>query len=363
MSENTISLGTIQKTIDYLSKRSNDSVSYKTLIDYLKNNYEDLIRNQIISEDEDPFIAEINNTKTSLDVLLSPFNNPKKEDSSLIPPDKDVYAIKHLNLIKNEIHDHDCIEIDYIVKGQAHLTFENSQIVLEEGTICFISPSAKHDIKVGKDDFVINIFVRNKVLQDTLNIQEQEFDLISKFVHNILFSKDSTANYLLFEMKENQNLRDCVKNIIFESYAASDKYSSKVALSWLNIFMCSLLRNFHNFSLYAPLNDSQQNAYQILSYMEKNYATVSLSSLAERFHYNSSYLSNFIKENFGLSFSHIITNIRMANAKIYLTTTSLSINDIAAELGYGSVDHFSRTFAKYNNETPSKYRKKYKADV
>ena len=53
----------------------------------------------------------------------------------------------------------------------------------------------------------------------------------------------------------------------------------------------------------------------------------------------------------------------MANAKIYLTTTSLSINDIAAELGYGSVDHFSRTFAKYNNETPSKYRKKYKADV
>ena len=81
MSENTISLGTIQKTIDYLSKRSNDSVSYKTLIDYLKNNYEDLIRNQIISEDEDPFIAEINNTKTSLDVLLSPFNNPKKDVS------------------------------------------------------------------------------------------------------------------------------------------------------------------------------------------------------------------------------------------------------------------------------------------
>ena len=79
--------------------------------------------------------------------------------------------------------------------------------------------------------------------------------------------------------------------------------------------------------------------------------------------HGDSYLSNFIKENFGLSFSHIITNIRMANAKIYLTTTSLSINDIAAELGYGSVDHFSRTFAKYNNETPSKYRKKYKAEV
>ena len=80
MSENTISLGTIQKTIDYLSKRSNDSVSYKTLIDYLKNNYEDLIRNQTISEDEDPFIAEINNTVCKGCGMCAPVCEPDAVD-------------------------------------------------------------------------------------------------------------------------------------------------------------------------------------------------------------------------------------------------------------------------------------------
>ncbi|WP_161841555.1 AraC family transcriptional regulator [Candidatus Enterococcus huntleyi] len=358
MNENKISLGTVQNTINLLAKRTNDNVSYKTLTAYLKNNYESLVKDQIIFEDNNPLIAEINNTKTSLDTLLSPLNNQKKEDSSLIPSNKNIFAIKQLNQIKIELHDHDCIEIDYIVKGQATLIFENKQVLLKEGMVCFISPTSKHDIEIGNDDFVINIFVRNKVLQGILNNQEEEFDLISKFVYNILFSKDLTTNYLLFEAKENQTLLNCVKNIISESYSTSDKYSSKVTLSWLNIFICSLLRNFHNFSLYAPLDDLQQHAYQILSYIEKNYTTVSLSSLAAHFHYNSSYLSNFIKENIGLSFSQIITNIRMENAKIYLTTTNLSIADIAGGLGYGSVDHFSRTFKKFNNITPSKYRKK-----
>ena len=45
------------------------------------------------------------------------------EDSSLIPLSKDIYAFKHLNHLKSTIHEHDCIEIDFVIEGKAQLFF------------------------------------------------------------------------------------------------------------------------------------------------------------------------------------------------------------------------------------------------
>lgn len=152
---------------------------------------------------------------------------------------------------------------------------------------------------------------------------------------------------------------EALKQIVIESHIHQDKYSSVIALSWLKIFIYNVLRSFNQSSLYLPLTDTYKTLYEIINYTEKNYNQVSLSLLAEKFHYNEAYLSSLIKKNFGLSFSNILTNIKMTHAKTYLIHTNMKISEISIKVGYNSIDHFIRIFTKINGITPGKYRKKY----
>lgn len=93
--------------------------------------------------------------------------------------------------------------------------------------------------------------------------------------------------------------------------------------------------------------------------MEDNYATVTLSSLAEHFHYSTSYLSKLIHQNMGMSFREILITLRMDHAKLLLKETDKSIIDISASLGYKNPENFSRNFKELTGLSPRDYRKKY----
>lgn len=60
-----------------------------------------------------------------------------------------------------------------------------------------------------------------------------------------MLNKESNPNYLLCETKNNQTMQEALKQIILESHVHQDKYSSKIAMSWLQIFIYNILRNFN----------------------------------------------------------------------------------------------------------------------
>ncbi len=78
----------------------------------------------------------------------------------------------------------------------------------------------------------------------------------------------------------------------------------------------------------------------ILQYIQQNYRTVRLSTLARAFHYNETYLSRMLQNYMGMSFTEIVRGIKMTRAEEYLSTSTLRIHDISALVGYDSVDHF-----------------------
>lgn len=357
--EKKLYINTVQNCCNYLFTKTQEPVEYEKLITYLENNYEAIILNQTKDFNPNKFIQSINNTLVSLNDLTAPIMHINIEDSSLIPLSKDIYAFKHLNNLKNNIHIHDCIEIDFVVDGNALLFFEKKQIKLLPGHVCIISPLAKHNIKVENDAFIINVFVRNKVLKNILDITNQEFDIISQFIYKIMLNKESNPNYLLFETKNNQTMEEALKQIILESHIHQDKYSSKIAMAWLKIFIYDVLRNFNSSSLYFPIENTYKTLYAILKYMEDNYSHISLADLSKEFHYNEAYLSSLIKKTFNTSFSKILTNIKMIHAKTFLINTDMNLDEISLKIGYNSVDHFIRTFTRLNGITPGKYRKNY----
>ncbi len=95
---------------------------------------------------------------------------------------------------------------------------------------------------------------------------------------------------------------------------------------------------------------------EIMNYMQTHYRTVTLQELASHFFLSVPYLSKYIKQKSGRSFSAILTEIRMQHACNMLKTEGINVEQIAEKAGYPSVEHFSRQFRKIFGMTPAAYR-------
>lgn len=103
---------------------------------------------------------------------------------------------------------------------------------------------------------------------------------------------------------------------------------------------------------------SQQLCLSIQEYLEKNYMdpNLSLSYIAEHFHFSDSYFSQFYKDSFGESFSAALENIRLKHAKQLILENRVSIEQIAQLVGYTNSTTFRRAFKRNTGYSPSSYK-------
>lgn len=69
------------------------------------------------------------------------------------------------------------------------------------------------------------------------------------------------------------------------------------------------------------------------------------------------YFSRCFHDIVGRSFSDYCIDLRIAHARKLLETTGSSIQQIAADVGYGDEKYFSRLFRKTCGVSPSEYRR------
>ena len=99
----------------------------------------------------------------------------------------------------------------------------------------------------------------------------------------------------------------------------------------------------------------------ILEYINSNYqnSSLTLSSIAERFWVNPSYLSRYFKTYMGINIVQYIRSMRIFYAKSLLQSSDMSIAEVAEKVGVKSASHFSKIFENEVGESPSKFRKSY----
>ena len=95
---------------------------------------------------------------------------------------------------------------------------------------------------------------------------------------------------------------------------------------------------------------------EIMNYIQANYVTVSLESLSEKFFLSNPYLSKYIKEKSGMTFGELVRKVRLKKAKSLLKSSTMTVESIAASVGYQNVEHFNRLFRRAFNMTPIQYR-------
>jgi len=103
--------------------------------------------------------------------------------------------------------------------------------------------------------------------------------------------------------------------------------------------------------------DSNLKNY-IDDYIQNNYTNqaISLVGMADDLGYSASYLSRFIKEEYGIGFGSLLSKKRLDYAKELLISGSKSIGEISETVGYTSINSFTRAFKREEGINPSQYR-------
>ncbi|MBB5182542.1 helix-turn-helix transcriptional regulator [Catenisphaera adipataccumulans] len=99
-------------------------------------------------------------------------------------------------------------------------------------------------------------------------------------------------------------------------------------------------------------------AEQIVYYIETHSQHISLKELSEHFGYHPNYISSILPEQTGRTFSETVLKVRMEKAELLLKNTDMTIEKIAAIIGYSNTSNFYKAFRSYFHQTPRSYQTK-----
>jgi len=86
---------------------------------------------------------------------------------------------------------------------------------------------------------------------------------------------------------------------------------------------------------------------------------ISAQELADELGLSRSYLSQLFVEQEGLNLSSYILRAKVRASEYLLMMPELSLEQIAATLGFSSQSHFGQVFKRFNGMTPGSYREQH----
>ena len=105
----------------------------------------------------------------------------------------------------------------------------------------------------------------------------------------------------------------------------------------------------------TPATEKMQ---RIIGFINENYKNPSFdaSMVSDRFDITPQYLSRAFREQVGVNLSTYVQTVRISAAKDLLRNTEMTVERIAAEVGYISGQNLLRLFRKYEGISPTEYK-------
>jgi len=237
--------------------------------------------------------------------------------------------------------------------GQQHYDFDN------DGVLFFVSPNQVFSVEVNKDEIrekpsgwmmlLHPDFLWNTPLAKTI----KQYEYFDYKVNEALFLSE----------KEEITLRGIVQNIQQEYNSNIDKYSKKIIVSQIESLLNYSERFYNrqfitrekaNHEILNRLEESLNDYFKNEEFVKNGLPTVHF--ISDKLNFSPGYLNSLLKTLTGLSTQQYIHLKLIEKAKEKLSTTNLSVSEIAYELGFEHSQSFSRLFKSKTNQSPVEFR-------
>ncbi|MCQ2420496.1 MAG: AraC family transcriptional regulator [Clostridia bacterium] len=258
-------------------------------------------------------------------------------------------------------HSHEAWELVYCSHGAIDAYEENSHYQLRAHQIVFHRPDSKHHLSITgtrTTAFVFSFFCRSEYMRllsnVTLDTDSAQESLLEMIIQELINAFDLDDGHLMLGEFHPSN------------HAALG--AEHLIATYLEGLLVSLLR-----SVSAPA-DAKWNVSTLNTALENHVSTqvkryvsahlsekLSLDVLSAQLHYSRSYLTSQFRKSEGMSITEYAHGTRLEAAKKLLARSSLSMNQIAEQTGFSTLQYFYKCFRDAEGCTPSAYREKIAA--
>jgi AraC family transcriptional activator of pobA len=280
-------------------------------------------------------------------------------------PEHPLISIIDFALIKQFPGEQDVnVVFDYysfsIKRGVGKMFYGQQQYDFDAGVMFFMSPNQILRIEADEDisdrsgwimlihpDFLWNSSLAKKIKQ---------YDFFDYSVHEALHLSD----------KEELILNNIIQNIQQEYHSNIDKFTQDIIISQIETLL-----NYSDRFYQRQFITRKINNHQILDRLEKLLTDYfdnddliakglpTVQYISETLNVSPSYLSGSLKLLTGQSTQHHIHDKLIEKAKEKLSTTHLSISEIAYTLGFEHPQSFSKLFKKKTDSSPLEFRQSF----
>lgn len=225
-----------------------------------------------------------------------------------------------------------------LVKTDAWFEIDGKKIQTKPNMLIIFPP--KSPIKYGRDEVGYN----DDWIHFRLDKEDQKFfDELSIPTSKVLYPYDFRSLTNIVELMS-------------KSFHKNSEYTASLTNHYMHLFLLLVKEQFSTVpterapKLYLELSQIRTAIYNSPA---NNW---SINALADELYISVSHFQHLYKEFFDTSCQKDIISARLRSAQYYLTTTDLSIKEIADICGYENDLHFMRQFKKFIGQTPTDYR-------
>jgi AraC-like DNA-binding protein len=189
---------------------------------------------------------------------------------------------------------------------------------------------------------------------------------LAKTIKRYEFFDYSVNEALFLSEKEEKTLNGIIENIRQEYHSNIDKFSKQIIISHIETLL-NYSERFYN----RQFITREKANHQLLERLEKLLADYfnsddliskglpTVQHIADTLNVSPSYLGSLLKVLTGQSTQQHIHNKLIEKAKEKLSTTSLSVSEIAYGLGFEHPQSFSKLFKSKTNQSPIRFRQSF----
>jgi AraC family transcriptional activator of pobA len=186
---------------------------------------------------------------------------------------------------------------------------------------------------------------------------------LAKIIKQYEFFNYSVYEALYLSDKEEMMLTTIAQNIEQEYHANIDRFSQSVIIAQLELLLTYserfyqrqfITRKIASHEILGKLEDLLNNYFNSGALAQKGLPSVTY--IAESLNISPGYLSGLLKSLTGQNTQQHLHNKLIELAKEKLSTTQLSVSEIAYELGFEHLQSFSKLFKTKTNLSPMEFR-------
>jgi YesN/AraC family two-component response regulator len=243
---------------------------------------------------------------------------------------------KVFTTVKNEpynypSHFHGYIEIAHCFSGEQKVVINGVSYTLYKGDTAIILPHVLHEYMVGDSVSGSSISIMSET-----SVLERLFPEISTCNLNFPIIKagefSTDTERLFLEISKTQNQTEI--------------------LGYLTVILSKAL----NYLTFSPSKsvDNADIIKSLCNYIELNFSeNLTIESLSKTFGYSKSYIAHVFSDKLKIPFRMYLNGLRCEKAYILLKLKSKSVTEVASEVGFLSLNTFTRTFKKLYGLSPS----------